>query len=151
MLSRFLSDKEARDVITEVKDGAVDILIGTHRILQKDVDFKKLGLVIIDEEQRFGVAHKERLKQMRHEVDVLTLSATPIPRTLHMSLAGIRDLSNMMTAPEDRSPIRTYVLESDDQIIRESINRELERGGQVLAPVRERFPDAGDDLDAQIL
>jgi transcription-repair coupling factor (superfamily II helicase) len=132
MLSRFLSDKEARDVIAEVKDGAVDILIGTHRILQKDVDFKKLGLVIIDEEQRFGVAHKERLKQMRHEVDVLTLSATPIPRTLHMSLAGIRDLSNMMTAPEDRSPIRTYVLESDDQIIREAINRELERGGQVF-------------------
>jgi transcription-repair coupling factor (superfamily II helicase) len=132
MLSRFLSDKEARDVVAEVKDGAVDILIGTHRILQKDVDFKKLGLVIIDEEQRFGVAHKERLKQMRHEVDVLTLSATPIPRTLHMSLAGIRDLSNMMTAPEDRSPIRTYVLESDDQIIRESINRELERGGQVF-------------------
>jgi len=132
MLSRFLSDKEARNVVREVADGGIDILIGTHRILQKDVEFKKLGLVIIDEEQRFGVAHKERLKQMRHEVDVLTLSATPIPRTLHMSLVGIRDLSNMMTAPEDRSPIRTYVLESDDQIIREAINREMERGGQVF-------------------
>ncbi len=102
MLSRFLTDKEARDVVREVADGQVDILIGTHRILQRDVEFKKLGLVVIDEEQRFGVAHKERLKQMRKEVDVLTLSATPIPRTLHMSLVGIRDLSNMMTAPEDR-------------------------------------------------
>ena len=132
MLSRFLSDKEAREVVQGVSEGNVDILIGTHRILQKDVGFKQLGMVIIDEEQRFGVAHKERLKQMRQEVDVLTLSATPIPRTLHMSLAGIRDLSNMTTPPEDRTPIRTYVLESDDQIIRESINRELERGGQVF-------------------
>ena len=132
MISRFLTDKEAREVVEDTAEGKVDILIGTHRILQKDVSFKKLGLVIIDEEQRFGVAHKERLKQMRKEVDVLTLSATPIPRTLHMSLAGIRDLSNMMTAPEDRSPIRTYVLESDDHIIREAIARELERGGQVF-------------------
>jgi transcription-repair coupling factor (superfamily II helicase) len=132
MLSRFLNDREQREVIDSTKDGQVDILIGTHRILQKDVTFSKLGLVIIDEEQRFGVAHKERLKQMRKEVDVLTLSATPIPRTLHMSLVGIRDLSNMMTAPEDRSPIRTYVLESDDHIIREAIAREIERGGQVF-------------------
>jgi transcription-repair coupling factor (superfamily II helicase) len=132
MLSRFLSDKEQREVVRETADGAVDILIGTHRILQKDVELKKLGLVIIDEEQRFGVAHKERLKQMRREVDVLTLSATPIPRTLHMSLVGIRDLSNMTTPPEDRIPIRTYVLESDDQIVREAIARELERGGQVF-------------------
>jgi transcription-repair coupling factor (superfamily II helicase) len=132
MLSRFLHDAEARDVVRDTADGSVDILIGTHRILQKDVSFKKLGLVIIDEEQRFGVAHKERLKQMRREVDVLTLSATPIPRTLHMSLAGIRDLSNMTTPPEDRVPIRTYVLESDDQIVREAIARELERGGQVF-------------------
>jgi transcription-repair coupling factor (superfamily II helicase) len=132
MLSRFLSDKEARDVVRDVAGGSVDILIGTHRILQKDVSFKKLGLIIIDEEQRFGVAHKERLKQLRTEVDVLTLSATPIPRTLHMSLAGIRDLSNMMTPPEDRVPIRTYVMEADDQIIREAIARELERGGQVF-------------------
>ncbi len=132
MLSRFLTDHEQRQVIEAVADGSVDILIGTHRILQKDVQFNKLGLVIIDEEQRFGVAHKERLKQMRQEVDVLTLSATPIPRTLHMSLAGIRDLSNMVTPPEDRIPIRTYVLESDDHIIREAIVRELERGGQVF-------------------
>ncbi|MGE3984014.1 MAG: transcription-repair coupling factor [Dehalococcoidia bacterium] len=132
MLSRFLDDKEAREVVEGVRDGSVDILIGTHRILQKDIEFKQLGLVIIDEEQRFGVAHKERLKQMRKEIDVLTLSATPIPRTLHMSLAGIRDLSNMMTPPEDRIPIRTYVMESDDHIIREAIARELERGGQVF-------------------
>ena len=155
MLSRFLNDKQARDVVREVGEGGVDILIGTHRILQRDVEFKKLGLVVIDEEQRFGVAHKERLKQMRKEVDVLTLSATPIPRTLHMSLVGIRDLSNMMTAPEDRTPIRTYVLESDDQIIREAIRRELERGGQVFfvhnrvynielvaARIRELVPEA---------
>ena len=132
MLSRFLNDREAKQVVDDVNEGSVDILIGTHRILQKDLQFKKLGLVIIDEEQRFGVAHKERLKQMRREVDVLTLSATPIPRTLHMSLAGIRDLSNMTTPPEDRVPIRTYVLESDDQIVREAIVRELERGGQVF-------------------
>jgi transcription-repair coupling factor (superfamily II helicase) len=132
MLSRFLHDREQRDVVEKAAAGSVDILIGTHRILQKDVNFQKLGLVIIDEEQRFGVAHKERLKQMRREVDVLTLSATPIPRTLHMSLAGIRDLSNMMTPPEDRVPIRTYVLESDDHIVREAIARELERGGQVF-------------------
>jgi transcription-repair coupling factor (superfamily II helicase) len=123
MLSRFLSDQEAREVLEGVREGNVDILIGTHRILQRDVQFKQLGLVIIDEEQRFGVAHKERLKQMRTEVDVLTLSATPIPRTLHMSLAGIRDLSNMMTPPEDRIPIRTYVMESDDHIVREAIAR----------------------------
>ena len=132
MLSRFLSDREQRQVARDVAEGSVDILIGTHRILQKDIGFRKLGLVIIDEEQRFGVAHKERLKQIRQEIDVLTLSATPIPRTLHMSLAGIRDLSNMATPPEDRIPIRTYVLEADDQIIRESVVRELERGGQVF-------------------
>jgi transcription-repair coupling factor (superfamily II helicase) len=132
MLSRFLSDREARSVVADLAEGSVDIIIGTHRLLQKDVQFKKLGLLIIDEEQRFGVAHKERLKQMRQEVDVLTLSATPIPRTLHMSLIGIRDMSNMMTPPEDRLPIRTYVMESDDHIIREAIMRELERGGQVF-------------------
>ncbi len=132
MLSRFLSDKEARAVLADTAEGSVDIVIGTHRMLQKDVQFKRLGLVIIDEEQRFGVAHKERLKEMRQEVDVLTLSATPIPRTLHMSLVGIRDMSNMTTPPEDRTPIRTYVMESDDQIIREAIVREVERGGQVF-------------------
>jgi len=110
----------------------VDICIGTHRLLQKDVAFKDLGLVIIDEEQRFGVAHKEHLKQMRKEVDVLTLSATPIPRTLHMSLVGVRDMSTMETPPEERLPIKTYVSEYNEPLIREAIIRELERNGQIF-------------------
>jgi transcription-repair coupling factor (superfamily II helicase) len=131
MLSRFRSDREQRAVVQGLAGGSVDIVIGTHRLLQKDVAFKDLGLVIIDEEQRFGVAHKERLKQMRQEVDVLTLSATPIPRTLHMSLSGIRDMSTMETPPEERLPIKTYVAEFDDRLAREAILRELERGGQV--------------------
>ena len=107
-------------------------MIGTHRLLQKDVAFKDLGLVIIDEEQRFGVTHKERLKQLRSEVDVLTLTATPIPRTLHMALVGVRDMSTIETPPEDRLPIKTYVTEYDDHLIREAILRELDRGGQVF-------------------
>jgi transcription-repair coupling factor (superfamily II helicase) len=131
MLSRFRSERDQRDVLSGLITGSVDMVVGTHRLLQRDVSFKDLGLVIIDEEQRFGVAHKERLKQMRREVDVLTLSATPIPRTLHMSLTGIRDMSTMETPPEERLPIKTYVLESDDQMVREAIVRELERGGQV--------------------
>jgi transcription-repair coupling factor (superfamily II helicase) len=131
MLSRFRSERDQRQVVGDLGSGAVDIVIGTHRLLQKDVAFKNLGLVIIDEEQRFGVAHKERLKQMRREVDVLTLSATPIPRTLHMSLVGIRDMSTMETPPEERLPIKTYVSEYDDRLVREAIIRELERGGQV--------------------
>jgi transcription-repair coupling factor (superfamily II helicase) len=131
MLSRFRSERDQRQVVSDLASGAVDIVIGTHRLLQKDVAFKNLGLVIIDEEQRFGVAHKERLKQMRREVDVLTLSATPIPRTLHMSLVGIRDMSTMETPPEERLPIKTYVSEFDDRLVREAIIRELERGGQV--------------------
>jgi transcription-repair coupling factor (superfamily II helicase) len=131
MLSRFRSDREQRDVVRDLSAGSVDVVIGTHRLLQKDVSFHNLGLVIIDEEQRFGVAHKERLKQMRQQVDVLTLSATPIPRTLHMALGGIRDMSVMDTPPEDRLPIKTYVLEFDDHIAREAILRELERKGQV--------------------
>ena len=131
MLSRFRSDREQRDVVRDLAAGPVDIVIGTHRLLQRDVNFHNLGLVIIDEEQRFGVAHKERLKQMRQQVDVLTLSATPIPRTLHMALGGIRDMSVMDTPPEDRLPIKTYVLEFDDHIAREAILRELERKGQV--------------------
>ena len=109
MLSRFRSDRDQRQVAADAATGSVDIVIGTHRLLQKDVAFKNLGLVIIDEEQRFGVAHKERLKQMRTEVDVLTLTATPIPRTLHMSLTGIRDMSTIETPPEERLPIKTYV------------------------------------------
>ncbi|HEY5476439.1 MAG TPA: transcription-repair coupling factor, partial [Tepidiformaceae bacterium] len=131
VLSRFRSEHQQRDIARGIREGAVDIAIGTHRLLQKDIQFKDLGLVIIDEEQRFGVVHKERLKQMREEVDTLTLSATPIPRTLQMSLSGIRDMSTIMTPPEERLPIRTYVLQWDDEIIREAIDRELQRGGQV--------------------
>ncbi len=132
MLSRFRSEREQKEIIAGLKTGAVDIVIGTHRLLQKDVAFKDLGLVIIDEEQRFGVAHKEHLKQLRREVDVLTLTATPIPRTLYMALVNLRDLSTMETPPEDRLPIRTYVLPYDEGVIREAILRELERGGQVF-------------------
>jgi transcription-repair coupling factor (superfamily II helicase) len=131
-LSRFRSHKEQQDVIKRLEQGTVDICIGTHRLIQKDVQFKNLGLLIIDEEQRFGVAHKEFLKKMRQEVDVLTLSATPIPRTLHMSLVGVRDMSTMETPPEDRLPVRTYVAEYDERVIREAVLRELERGGQVF-------------------
>ena len=131
MLSRFRSEREQRDVVEALGEGTVDIVIGTHRLLQRDIEFKDLGLVIIDEEQRFGVTHKERLKQMRREVDVLTLSATPIPRTLHMSLSGIRDMSTMETPPEERLAIKTYVSEMDDRLVRDAILRELERGGQV--------------------
>jgi transcription-repair coupling factor (superfamily II helicase) len=131
-LSRFRSHKEQADVIKRLAEGTVDICIGTHRLIQKDVQFKNLGLLIIDEEQRFGVAHKEFLKKMRQEVDVLTLSATPIPRTLHMSLVGVRDMSTMETPPEDRLPVRTYVAEYDERLIREAVLRELERGGQVF-------------------
>jgi len=132
MLSRFRSEKEQQSVLEGLKEGSVDICIGTHRLLQKDVAFKDLGLVIIDEEQRFGVSHKERLKQMRTEVDVLTLSATPIPRTLHMSLVGVRDMSTMETPPEERLPIKTYVAGYNEPLIREAIVRELERDGQVF-------------------
>lgn len=131
VLSRFLSDAHARAVVEAVRAGKVDIVIGTHRLLQADVAFKDLGLLIIDEEQRFGVIHKERFKQLRTEVHVLTLSATPIPRTLHLSLVGVRDLSMIQTAPEDRLPIRTYVTEHEDSLIREAILRELDRGGQI--------------------
>ncbi len=132
VLSRFRSDSEQRAVVEGLADGNVDICVGTHRLIQKDVGFKDLGLVIIDEEQRFGVAHKERLKQMRHEVDVLTMTATPIPRTLHLSLAGIRDMSTIETAPEERLPIKTYVSEFGDELIREAIRREIDRQGQVF-------------------
>ncbi|UCC90910.1 MAG: DEAD/DEAH box helicase, partial [Dehalococcoidia bacterium] len=132
VLSRFRTPKEQQAILDGLANGSIDICIGTHRLIQKDVSFKDLGLVIIDEEQRFGVAHKEHLKQMRQEVDVLTLSATPIPRTLHMSLVGVRDMSTMETPPEDRLPIKTYVAEYDGRLIREAILRELERNGQVF-------------------
>ena len=132
MLSRFCTPKQQADVIYKLADGSIDICIGTHRLLQKDVVFKDLGLVIIDEEQRFGVGHKEHLKKMRQTADVLTLSATPIPRTLHMSLSGIRDMSTIETPPEDRLPVNTYVGEFSERLVRETILREMERDGQVF-------------------
>jgi transcription-repair coupling factor (superfamily II helicase) len=131
MLSRFRSRKEQRAILEELGKGAVDIIVGTHRLIQKDVKFKDLGLVIVDEEQRFGVAHKERLKQLRRLVDVLTLTATPIPRTLYMSLMGARDLSVINTPPRDRRPIKTEFMEFNEEAITEAILRELDRGGQV--------------------
>jgi transcription-repair coupling factor (superfamily II helicase) len=131
MLSRFRTPKEQEAILSRLARGKVDIIIGTHRLLSKDVSFRDLGLVVVDEEQRFGVRHKERLKQLRAEVDVLTLTATPIPRTLHMAMAGIRDLSVIDTPPEDRVPIKTFVAPYDDQLIREAILRELDRDGQV--------------------
>jgi transcription-repair coupling factor (superfamily II helicase) len=132
MLSRFVARGEQDRIVAAVADGSVDILIGTHRILSKDIAFADLGLLVVDEEQRFGVAHKERIKGMRREVDVLTLSATPIPRTLHLSLVGIRDLSVIETPPEARLPIQTRIAEDDDGLVRDAINRELDRGGQVF-------------------
>ena len=132
VLSRFRTPKEQQAILEGLADGRVDICIGTHRLLQKDVAFKDLGLLIIDEEQRFGVAHKEHFKKMRKEIDVLTLSATPIPRTLHMSLVGVRDMSTMETPPEERLPIKTYVAEFNERLIREAILKELERNGQVF-------------------
>ena len=131
VLSRFRTDREQRDIVRDLAEGKVDIVIGTHRLVQKDVSFKNLGLIVVDEEQRFGVGHKERLKQMRSEVDVLTMTATPIPRTLHLSLSGIRDMSAIQTAPEERLPIKTYVSEFSDELIREAIRREIDRRGQV--------------------
>ncbi len=130
-LSRFRSGKEQKAIIDQAKKGQIDIVIGTHRILSKDVAFKNLGLLVIDEEQRFGVEHKERLKTMRHSVDVLTLSATPIPRTLHMSLVGVRDISSLQTPPVDRRSIATQVRPFDEKLIRQAILREMNRDGQV--------------------
>jgi transcription-repair coupling factor (superfamily II helicase) len=132
MLSRFLTHKQQEQVVDGLAQGGVDIVIGTHRLLSDDVAFKDLGLLIIDEEQRFGVAHKERLKQMRQQVDVLTLTATPIPRTLHMSLTGVRDMSTIDTPPEERLPVRTHVGDYDETLIRQAILRELDRDGQVF-------------------
>ncbi len=131
LLCRFRTAKEQRQTIEDLKRGMSDIVIGTHRLLSKDVGFKNLGLLIIDEEQRFGVSHKEKIKQMKQDVDVLTLTATPIPRTLHMSLVGIRDMSVLEEAPLDRMPVQTYVMEYDEEMVREAIERELARNGQV--------------------
>jgi len=131
-LSRFRSLSRQRAIVQKLKEGKVDIIIGTHRLLQKDISFKALGLVIIDEEQRFGVAHKEKLKQLRRSVDVLAMTATPIPRTLHMSLMGIRDLSVIATPPEYRYAIKTYICPLNDTVVAEAIHRELQRGGQIF-------------------
>ncbi len=131
MLSRFRTAAESREIIKKLESGEIDMIVGTHRLLAKDVKYHDLGLLIVDEEQRFGVAHKESIKQMKNRVDVLTLSATPIPRTLHMSMVGIRDMSILETPPEERLPVKTYVMEYDDLIIRDAIRRELSRNGQV--------------------
>jgi len=131
MISRFRTAKEQKAIVEQVETGKVDILIGTHRILSKDIKFQDLGLLVVDEEQRFGVRHKERLKQMRKEIDVLAMSATPIPRTLHMSLVGLRDMSVIETPPKDRMAIQTVVVKFDEKIIRSAVEVELERGGQV--------------------
>jgi transcription-repair coupling factor (superfamily II helicase) len=131
-MSRFQSQGELEKVLAKVKDGTCDVVVGTHRLLSKDVHFKDLGLLIVDEEQRFGVAHKERIKQLKAQVDVLTLSATPIPRTLQMAVSGLRDLSLIATPPVDRRAVRTIVTRFDEQVIREAVRRELSRGGQVF-------------------
>jgi transcription-repair coupling factor (superfamily II helicase) len=131
MLSRFRTPSEQRDVVQALASGECDIVVGTHRILQKDVRFRDLGLLVVDEEHRFGVKHKERLKSLRTEVDVVSMTATPIPRTLHMALSGVRDISVIETPPEDRQPIETVIVERSDHILREAILRELDRGGQV--------------------
>lgn len=131
LLCRFRTPAQQKKTIEDLKKGLVDIVIGTHRVLSKDVEYKDLGLLIIDEEQRFGVADKEKIKKLRTNIDVLTLTATPIPRTLHMSLAGIRDMSVLEEPPMDRMPIQTYVCEYDEEMVRAAIHRELAREGQV--------------------
>ena len=143
LLCRFRSSYQQKKTVEDLKKGLVDIVIGTHRVLSKDIGFKDLGLLIIDEEQRFGVTHKEKIKKLRENIDVLTLTATPIPRTLHMSLIGIRDMSVLEEAPQDRMPIQTYVMEYNDEMVREAIERELSRGGQVYY-VYNRVNDIAD-------
>src|SRR5712691_1618738 len=132
MLSRFVSPAEQKRIVSDVARGAIDVVIGTHRLLSSDIAFKDLGLVVVDEEQRFGVVHKERLKKLRTSVDVLTMTATPIPRTLEMALAGIRDMSTVDTPPEDRQPVMTYVGPYDAEMAQAAVRRELLRGGQVF-------------------
>src|SRR5205823_9843706 len=129
---RFQTTKEQAAVLVDIKAGKIDIVIGTHRLLSPDVEFAELGLIVVDEEHRFGVKHKERLKQLKLQTDVLTLTATPIPRTLHLSLAGLRDMTLMQTPPRDRSPVLTYIEPFDDDLVVEGISRELDRGGQVF-------------------
>src|SRR5699024_9573693 len=131
LLSRFRTQKQMKETLDELRKGSIDLIIGTHRLLSKDIVYQDLGLLIVDEEQRFGVKHKERIKQIKTNVDVLTLTATPIPRTLHMSMIGVRDLSVIETPPENRFPVQTYVLEYNPVFIKESIEREMARNGQV--------------------
>lgn len=131
MLSRFKTQTQQKKIVKDIVKGEIDLIIGTHRLLSKDISFKDLGLLVVDEEQRFGVRHKEKMKQLRENIDVLTLSATPIPRTLHMSLSGMKDMSTIEEPPEDRYPVQTYVMEEDDFLIRELIEKEIARGGQV--------------------
>ena len=155
MLSRFCSKKEIEDTLNGLRRGSVDIVVGTHRLISKDVQFRDLGLIIIDEEQRFGVAQKEKLKELYPKVDVLTLTATPIPRTLNMALSGIRDMSILEEAPHDRSPVQTYVVEHNPEMLAQAMNAELRRGGQVYylhnrvesiehtaAKIKDMLPDA---------
>ena len=152
LLCRFRSAAEQKKTLADFSRGTVDILIGTHRVLSKDIKPHKLGLLIIDEEQRFGVAHKEKVKQLRKDVNVLTLSATPIPRTLHMSLAGIRELSVLSEPPQDRQPVQTYVMEQSPVIVREAVQRELNRGGQVYYVCNKisRLPEIAAQLAAEL-
>ena len=131
-MNRFRTRKEQTETLKGLKAGTIDVVVGTHRLLSKDVVYKDLGLLIVDEEQRFGVTHKEKLKQLKTNVDVLTLTATPIPRTLHMSMLGVRDLSVIETPPANRFPVQTYVMEHNFGLVREAIERELGRGGQVF-------------------
>jgi transcription-repair coupling factor (superfamily II helicase) len=131
MISRFRTPKEQKLILEKLEAGRIDILIGTHRLLSKDLKFQDIGLLVVDEEQRFGVRHKERLKQLRQQIDVLSMSATPIPRTLHMSLVGLRDMSVIETPPKDRMAIQTVVAKFDEKLIRTAVELELERGGQV--------------------
>ena len=132
VLDRFRTPKEKSNIIKKTKNGELDIIIGTHSLLQKDMEFKDLGLLIIDEEQRFGVTQKEKIKKLKNNVDVLTMTATPIPRTMHMSIVGIRDMSVIYEPPQNRRPIQTYVLEYDEEVIKEAIIKEIERGGQIF-------------------
>jgi transcription-repair coupling factor (superfamily II helicase) len=132
MISRFRNTEQQKRTLKELAAGNVDVIIGTHRLLQKDIKYKDLGLLIIDEEQRFGVSHKEKIKVLKKNIDVLTLTATPIPRTLHMSLTGVRDMSLIQTPPEERFPVQTYVMEFNEGIIRDAIIREISRGGQIF-------------------
>ena len=130
-LNRFNTPKEQAAILKGVQEGTIDLVVGTHRLLSSDVKFKDLGLLVLDEEQRFGVEHKEKIKNLRKDIDCLTMTATPIPRTLHMSLSGIRDISTIQTPPGERLPVQTYVVEETETLIRDACIRELSRDGQV--------------------